>query len=252
MPLQSLPDSSNTILPTEPEAVKLEPLKTPDDGQERSYGLFDTLDGAIPSLASLEVSSAPPKISQGLRLPSFHLLGIAARHPEQQILDLDDPAADIGAGSPILTDPSELRDASSNEALPKAFSPRPQTPPKSGSESGRDGPKDIFRDPLHQHVATITPPEESDAIDWSARATVHLADVESPTDAPEGRNTVVTPATRMSHNGLGPAQITTGQILSNPQSIQEVDEWLISAVENYSKSDTSKQLLATLTNTQTS
>ena len=230
MSIQALSEDNNIVLPSEPQPVKLEPLKTPDDGPEPRANLFDTLHGVIDP--SLEIAPISPKIGQTLRLPSFHLLGIAARSPDFEILGAECSPAEVGAGSPIIADHNELVARSPSEACAKTIPLEPQSPPKSEPGNDRDDSKDIFSKPLHQHVDTITPPEESGSIDWSARVTVPVAGAESPADAPNVENAESTQATTASNGGLNLIQTTIGHVPTLIEPSPDMDLWLSRAIEN--------------------
>ncbi|KAL9068306.1 MAG: hypothetical protein Q9157_006543 [Trypethelium eluteriae] len=234
--MPSLPESHNTLIAPEPQAVRLEPLKTPDDRQDCELELFDALHGPIPSMATLEIAPATPKTGRALQLPSFHLLGIAARNPDNPVLDLQAAVVDVEAGSPIVTDSDERTTPASTAVPSKAVplgSEMPQNPP---SEGRREHSKDVFQSPLHQHVPTITPPVESGSIDWSARATVSLAGAESPGSATEDGNAESTQAVGSTNGGANPAQPAAGQIPTTIEPPPQIDQWLSHAIDNFSES----------------
>ena len=236
-----LSETDNFILPPEPQAVKLEPLKTPDDGQEPKLELFDALHGSVD--AALEIAPTSPRNAPSLRLPSFELLGIAARQSDRQVLDLGSSIAEVEAGSPIMAGQQKAATANPGEPSPKASfvgSPSPPSPPKSDSKATRDPSADIFRSPIHQRVTTITPPGESGSIDWSARVTVRLAGVDSPTDALEGDTTEPSQGIETETSGSNAGQPPAAQVATVIDPPQDIETWLSAAVETISKLKTSR------------
>ncbi|KAL9089803.1 MAG: hypothetical protein Q9165_005597 [Trypethelium subeluteriae] len=229
----SLLESHNTLIAPEPQAVRLEPLKTPDDGEDYELELFDALHGPIPSMATLEIAPAAPKTGRALQLPSFHLLGIAARNPDNPVLDLQVAAVDVEAGSPIVTHGDERSASTSTTVHSKVCPLASEMPQKPPSEGRREHSRDVFQSPLHQYVPTITPPVESGSIDWSARATVSLAGAESPGSATEDGNAEATQACGSTNGGANPTQPAAGRIATIIEPPQEIDQWLSHAIENF-------------------
>ncbi|KAI9690200.1 MAG: hypothetical protein M1822_009161 [Bathelium mastoideum] len=248
----SLSQDTSTVLPTEPQAVKLEPLKTPDEGLEPRMEPFGTLLPAVLD-ASLEMAPLSPKLGQALRLPSFHLLGIAARNPDHPALDMACSPGEVGAGSPIITDRDGLAIGSSSIERARALPLGSQSPPNSETGREEDVSKTAFHKPLHQHVDTITPPEENISIDWRAQVSVRAADADSTTaDPPDLTDAEPSQATIPGNGGSDEAQAANEPIPIIIQPPEDTDRWLFRALANFCEqhsSFTETSLLANIDKT---
>ncbi|GAB7366132.1 hypothetical protein MBLNU230_g7694t1 [Neophaeotheca triangularis] len=113
--------------------------------------------------------------SPGLRLPSFHALGIAAPHPDrfgQAVVGISQPTGEAATLSGAVREQradSELLEAFETSRLGGGDKEQPE---RRGSDS--------LLTPLQRCVATLTPPAEGGQMDWQNVPTVQAGSMHSP------------------------------------------------------------------------
>ncbi|KAK4974048.1 hypothetical protein LTR66_011110 [Elasticomyces elasticus] len=176
---------SNAADAVSPQAgvAKMQQIMTPEQELQRPLGL-DAIVGASVAPTDFPLPTPPiSKVGPSLRLPSFDSLGIAA--PYSNRFTQADQCAPPGIAGAL---PSQCID------LPSACGPTSHVScpleiddygsPHAFARSPGTVRAKVTRPPLQRYVSTLTPPHESDTIDWSSIARVTTAAMDSPsTDA---------------------------------------------------------------------
>ena len=116
----------------------------------------------------------------GLKLPSFDLLGISSRHPDQfrDGLTTSPCFSDVGGGQdPYAASMGDFDDSDHDDDSPSGAH-------DSANPSSDASPKARVKIGLQQFVTTLTPPDEGSDLAWTSIPTVNTGSMHSPaTDA---------------------------------------------------------------------
>ena len=177
-PQSWLPDAADIVL-TLPGDVNtaqvITPLPTPTTNVTES-DMELIVGGALAPVHTSPRRQPPLRIGPPLRLPSFEALGIAAPHPDRFGLSRLDGVGIASQQDLVELFPGDVArpfhdvggrggGASDSEADIQACK----------SSGGR-----ATLGPVHQFLATLTPPAEGGAFDWNSLAKVALAPMDSP------------------------------------------------------------------------
>jgi hypothetical protein len=116
------------------------------------------------------------RVPHNLRLPSFHVLGIAAPHPDRTPLSSNLPFSPFGAG-PLSKPEDPLHALSPPLELERRAQPPTKTPVSS--------PK-VALTPLAHRIPTFTPPAEPGTFSWGSFVNTRHVDLGSPPNSDPG------------------------------------------------------------------
>lgn len=221
---------SASLVPTEPEEVKLQRIQTPGSVYQPAPSLgLDSIVGAsidpVPKDASFPVTSTTAtKAGPGLRLPSFDLLGIANPRPDCSEIKLDDPFVEPARQGLLFPEDT--------------FSPSGSNLGGAGSETQDnpfcDSPRArarVINSPLHQYVTTLTPPDDSGRLVWESFAKLSTGAMDSPATDPGNAPTASEEQPAVAGSSAEPSI----RIEPPPLVIAEKDEWLRGAIDEMRK-----------------
>lgn len=181
-PLPAPPDPLDAadVLPTQPGLVRVESVVTPLSDEMPLPDLNTTVGGALAPVHPTPRPPPPKRSRPGFRLPSFQALGIANPHPDRFGLDGNLTQSTIETiQRPLNAHYAEsgltpiFPDLKFGQAYPD-FATRPDGKLLGGR---------AIQSPVRQLVSTLTPPAESEYIDWSSIFTVTTV-MDSPSTEP--------------------------------------------------------------------